>query len=79
MKKKIIEIDAQGLTAAEFEEILCDNCLNAPLAYYCPACDFKSCSDCLQKTFKKKKNSLECKNCGHVDSKLDTFVGPDSM
>ena len=44
----MIEIDAQGLTAREFEEILCDRCHNAPLTYYCPACDYKVCGDCIR-------------------------------
>ncbi|MFC1474465.1 hypothetical protein ACFLQK_00335 [bacterium] len=74
-----IEIDAQGLTAGEFEEILCDRCHNAPLTYYCPACDFKVCGDCIHRSFKRKRNALECRNCGHVDKKLDTFVGPDRL
>lgn len=72
----MIEIDAQGMTAGEYEEILCEVCNNAPLAYYCPACDYKVCSDCLQSAFKEKKGGeLVCKRCGHVDKKLDTFVG----
>ncbi len=73
----MIEIDTQGMTAGELDEILCEVCNNAPLAYYCPACDFKVCTDCLPAAFKKQKHggALVCKRCGHVDRKLDTFVG----
>ena len=76
----MIEIDAQGLSASEFEEILCDRCNNAPLAYYCPACDYKVCSDCIHKTFRRLRNgSLKCKRCGHLDSVLSTYIGPDKV
>jgi len=74
-----IGIDGQGITAGELSEILCDRCGNAPLSYYCPACDYKVCSDCLHHVFKRKKQELICKRCGHVDSKLDTFVGPENL
>ncbi len=75
-----IDIDGQGLSAAEFEEILCDICLNAPFAYFCPACDYKACSDCVHKAFKRlRSGSLRCKRCGHTDSKLSTFIGPEKV
>ncbi len=74
----MIEIDAQGLKAGEFAEILCDRCGNAPLAYYCPACDYKVCGDCVSRAFRKSRDgSLVCKRCGHTDRNLDTFIGPD--
>lgn len=74
----MIEIDAQGLTAGEFEEILCDRCRNAPLAYYCPACDFKVCGDCIHKVFRKfRGGAMKCKRCGHTDTDLTTFIGSD--
>ena len=76
----MIEIDAQGLTAGEFEEILCDICHNSPFAYYCPACDYKACSDCLHKAFKRlRSGSLRCRRCGHSDTQLTTFIGPDKV
>jgi hypothetical protein len=75
----LINIDAQGLTVREFEELLCDRCHNAPLTYFCPACDFKVCSDCLPYAFIRRRKALECKRCGHTDKKLDTFVGPDKL
>ena len=71
-----MEIDAQGLTVVEFEDLLCDHCHNSPLAYYCPVCDFKVCLDCLPKRFRRKQNgSLLCKQCGNIDTVLSTFVG----
>ena len=76
----MIEIDAQGLSAGEFEEILCDCCHNAPFAYYCPACDYKACGDCVPKAFRRLRSGLlRCKRCGHADSKLSTFIGPDKV
>jgi hypothetical protein len=76
----MIEIDAQGLTAVEFEEILCDVCRNSPFSYYCPACDFKACSDCMHKAFRRlRSGSLRCKRCGHADTQLYTFIGPDKV
>ena len=74
----MIEIDAQGLSAREFSEILCDCCGNAPFAYYCPACDYKVCGDCVHRSFRKLRGgALRCKQCGHVDRSLETYIGPD--
>ena len=71
-----MEIDGQGLTVEQYEDLLCDGCLNSPLAYYCPMCDYKCCLDCIPKHFRRLRNgSLVCKQCGNTDSKLDTFVG----
>jgi hypothetical protein len=71
-----MEVDTQGLTAEEFEDILCHSCGNAPLSYYCPACEFQVCSDCLRRHFHRHINgALECKACGHVDKVLSTWVG----
>jgi hypothetical protein len=77
---KPIEIDAQGITVSEFEEILCDKCHNAPLTYYCPACDYKVCGDCLLKAFKKMRDGrLKCRRCGNVDAMLGTLMGTDRL
>lgn len=70
----MLEIDGQGLTAEEMASILCDKCKNAPLTYYCPACDYKVCSDCMHKAFRKRRGAIVCKRCGHVDRKMETFV-----
>ena len=71
-----MDVDAQGIKVEEFEDLICDRCHNAPLAYYCPMCDFRACLDCLRKSFKRQRNgSLVCKNCGHADTVLSTFVG----
>lgn len=68
--------DTQGIKVEDFEDLLCMKCGNSPLAYYCPMCDFKACLDCLHKCFTKRRDgALVCKNCGSVDTKLDTFVG----
>lgn len=72
----MIDIDPQGMTAGEYEELICDVCNNSPLHYYCPACDYKACSDCLHDAFRVMKDgTIICKRCGHIDKKLDTFVG----
>ncbi|MEW5944805.1 MAG: B-box zinc finger protein [bacterium] len=69
-------METTGLTAGEFEDILCDACRDVPLTYYCPACDFKVCVDCLEKHFRRRRSgALECRKCGNVDRKLSTFVG----
>ncbi len=73
------EIDGQGITVAEMEAILCDRCHNAPLSYYCPACDYKVCSDCLPKSFRKLPAALQCKRCGHIDKSLETLIGQVSI
>ncbi len=74
----MIEIDGQGIRAGDLEEIICDICHNAPLAYYCPACDYKVCGDCLLKGFKRlRRGGLRCRRCGHSDSNLETFIGPE--
>ncbi|MEW6201180.1 MAG: hypothetical protein AB1546_04345 [bacterium] len=66
-----------GLTADEFEDLLCDNCRNTPLTYYCPMCDFRVCLDCIEKCFKKMRNgALRCVRCGSIDRRLSTMVGP---
>lgn len=75
----MVRIDGQKLTVEEFEDILCDQCHNAPLAYYCPACDFKVCGDCIPLAFLRRKKHLTCKRCGHVDKKLATFVSPEKL
>lgn len=70
-----MDIDAQKINVCDFEDLLCHKCGNAPLIYYCPACDFKVCSDCLPKCFRRLPNgALECRNCAHIDKKLTTFV-----
>ena len=76
----MVDIDAQGLTAGEFEEIICDVCGNSPFAYFCPACDYKACGDCLTKAFKRLgSGGLRCRRCAHTDSSLNTFIGPDKV
>lgn len=65
-----------GLTVEEFEDILCEVCLNNPITYYCPICDYKLCFDCLPKGTKKLRNgALRCRRCGNVDKTLRTYVG----
>lgn len=64
-----------GLTVEEFEDIVCERCKNNPIAYFCPACDYKLCSDCLPRGTRKQPGGLECRRCGSVDKKLTTFVG----
>ena len=73
-----MENDTQGIPVGDFEDLLCDRCGNSPLTYYCPLCDFRVCSDCIHKAFRKQRSgALVCRRCGHEDNKLETFVNPD--